>query len=53
MEIIAPWHYETLRASYDGSQNLRRGTKVYNNDIYDETKIPQERQLREANLSIF
>ena len=30
MEIIAR-HYETLSASYDGS---RRGTKVYDNDIY-------------------
>jgi hypothetical protein len=45
MEIIAR-HYETLRASfasYDGSPILRRGTKVYDNDVYDETKKPQER----------
>jgi hypothetical protein len=49
LSIIAR-HYETLRASYDGS---RRGTKVYENDVYDETKKPQERQPREANLFIF
>ena len=36
MEIIAR-HYKTLRASYDGSRSLRRGTKVYDNDVYDET----------------
>jgi hypothetical protein len=52
MEIIAR-HYETLRTSYDGSQSLRRGTKVYDNDVYDETKKPQERQPREANLFFF
>ena len=46
---IISWHYETLRASYDGS---RRGTKVYENDVYDEMKKPQERQPREANLFI-
>jgi hypothetical protein len=33
VSIIAR-HYETLRASYDGSW---RGTKVYENDVYDET----------------
>ena len=43
-------HYETLRASYDAS---RRGTKEYENDVYDETKKPQERQPREANFFIF
>ena len=43
-------HYETLRASYDGSRSLRRGTKVYDNNVYDETKKPQERQPREANF---
>jgi hypothetical protein len=40
-------HYETLRASYDGSRSLRRDTKVYDNDVYEE------RQPREANLFIF
>jgi hypothetical protein len=49
LSIIAR-HYETLRASYDSS---RRGTKVYESDVYDETKKPQERQPREANLFIF
>ena len=49
MEIIAR-HYETLRASHDGSRNLR--TKVYDNDVYDETKKPQERQAWEENLFI-
>ena len=48
MEIIAR-HYETLRVSYDGSRSLRRGTKVYDNDVYDETK----KDTREANLFIF
>jgi hypothetical protein len=52
MEIIV-MHYETLKASYDGSRSLRRDTKVYDNDVYDETKKPQERQPREANLFIF
>ena len=52
MEIIAR-HYETLRASYDGSRILRRGTKVYDNNVYDETKKPNERQPREANFSVF
>ena len=37
LSIIAR-HYETLRASYDG---LRRGRKVFVNDVYDETKKPQ------------
>jgi hypothetical protein len=27
--------------------------KVYENDVYDETKKPQERQPRDANLFIF
>jgi hypothetical protein len=31
MKIVAR-HYETLRASYEGSRSLRRGTKVYDND---------------------
>ena len=52
LSIIAR-HYETLRASYDGSRRLRRGTKVHENDVYDETKKPQERQPRETNLFIF
>ena len=52
LSIIAR-HYETLRASYHGSRSLRRGTKVYENDVYDETKKSQERQPREANLFIF
>ena len=49
MEIIAR-HFETLRACYDGS---RRGTKVYDNDVDDETNKFQERLPREANLFIF
>ena len=52
LSIIAR-HYETLRASYDDSRSLRRGTKVHENDVYDETKKPQERQPRETNLFIF
>ena len=52
LSIIAR-HDETLRASYDGSRSLRRGTKVHENDVYDETKKPQERQPRETNLFIF
>ena len=48
LSIIAR-HYETLRASYHGSRSLRRCTKVYENDVYDKTKKPQERQPREAN----
>ena len=52
LSIIAR-HYETLRASYDGSRSLRRGTKVHENDVYRETKKPQERQRRETNLFIF
>jgi hypothetical protein len=31
MKIVAK-HYETLRASYEGSRSLRIGTKVYDND---------------------
>jgi hypothetical protein len=52
MEIIAR-HYETLQASYDGSRSLRRGTKVYHNDVYDETKKPQERQPRGKQIHSF
>jgi hypothetical protein len=52
LSIIAR-HHETLRACYDGSRSLRRGAKVYENDVYDETKKPQERQPREAKLLIF
>ena len=52
MEIIAR-HYETLRAFYDGSRSLRRGTKVYDNNIYDETKKPNERQLAGSKFFIF
>ena len=52
MEIIAR-HYETLQTSYDGSQSLRRGTNIYNNDVYNEAKKPQEKQPRGANSFFF
>ena len=42
LSIIAR-HYKTLRASYDVSQSLRRGTKVHENDVYDEMKKPQRK----------
>jgi hypothetical protein len=51
MEIVAR-HYETLRASYDGSRSLRRVRRYTITTFTDETKKTQERQPREANLFI-
>jgi hypothetical protein len=52
MEIIAR-HYETLRASYDGSRSLRRGTKVYDNDVYRWKRRNLEKDNRGKQIYSF
>jgi hypothetical protein len=51
MEIIVR-HYKTLRTSYNGSQSLQRDTKVYNNNVYNETKKPQDIHFLTLKLNL-